>query len=544
MAAARDPEPATSPPEAARTADLDRDVLRTGIDRRLAWVMTWSFLVTIFAVPLAQVAIEYRRGQPVQAAELFTRVPTRGNLHQYEKDLERASAVKRVVQPYVQLGLSRYPRFGNSNVILGLDGWLFYRPGVEFLTGRGLLDEARLRLRRKEMTEDGERDPRPDPRPAIVAFHNDCRAAGVHLVAVPVPDKAMLQPRELTTRLGGSESIDVPTNRDYTRLLEDLRAAGVNVYDPTPDRLADGETPRFLRQDSHWTPGWMEAVARDLAAHVRARVPLTADRTFRVQETPVRRVGDLVDMLELPSGQRLFAPQEVVVPRVIDERTGLAWRTNPAADVVLLGDSFSNIYSATELGWGDAAGLPAQLARFLGRDVDAIAINGSGASGTRREFAHRPAPFAGKRVVVWQFAVRELAVGNWEVVPMPTARPGEGATPAPDTDAPILIEGSVVATSRVPRPYSVPYKDCLTYTKLRVERVVEGRYSEAEIIAVLWGLKDNVLQPAAGHAPGKRLRLRLVPLRHAPPELQSVRRVDDLDDFEHRPYLALEEEGL
>jgi len=523
-------------------ADPDRDILRTQIDRRLAWAMTGSFLAVIFSVPVVQVAIEFAQGRSVQAVELFTRVPTRENLHRYEKDLERASAARGAVRPYLQLGLSQYPRFGNSNVILGRDGWLFYRPGVEFLTGRGLLDEARLRLRRKELSGAGEAAPSPDPRPAILAFHEACRDAGVHLVVVPVPDKSVLQPGELTGRLGRAEQSEAPVNPDYARLLADLRGAGVDVYDPTPARLAPGESPRFLRQDTHWTPDWMESVAHDLAAHIRGRVPLTPERTYQVHETPVRRVGDLVDMLELPSGQRLFPPQEVVVRRVLDGRTGGPWKSNPDADIVLLGDSFSNIYTASEMGWGEAAGLPAQLSRFLGREVDAIALNGSGASGTRRELAHRPAPLTGKRVVVWQFAARDLVVGNWEVVPLPPSPAGGKPVAPPESDTPITIEGTVVATSRVPAPYSVPYKDCLTYTKLRVDRVAEGRYADDQIIAVLWGLKDNVLQPAAGYAPGKRLRLRLVPLRYAPPELQSVRRVDDLDDFEHRPYLALEEQ--
>ena len=75
-------------------ADPDRDILRTQIDRRLAWAMTGSFLAVIFSVPVVQVAIEFAQGRSVQAVELFTRVPTRENLHRYEKDLERASAAR------------------------------------------------------------------------------------------------------------------------------------------------------------------------------------------------------------------------------------------------------------------------------------------------------------------------------------------------------------------------------------------------------------------------------------------------------------------
>jgi hypothetical protein len=90
----------------------------------------------------------------------------------------------------------------------------------------------------------------------------------------------------------------------------------------------------------------------------------------------------------------------------------------------------------------------------------------------------------------------------------------------------------------------VPYKDCLTYIKLRVDRVVEGRCDDGQVIAVFWGMRDNVLLPAAHYAPGQRLRLKVVPLRQAPGNLQAVRTVDDLDDYDHRPYFVLEEQGL
>jgi alginate O-acetyltransferase complex protein AlgJ len=178
--------------------------------------------------------------------------------------------------------------------------------------------------------------------------------------------------------------------------------------------------------------------------------------------------------------------------------------------------------------------------------VDVIARNGSGATGTRRELAHRPAPLAGKRVVVWEFAVRDLTAANWEVIPLPgTATAAPDAHPAGAAGAaPLRVEGTVVAASRVPRPFAVPYKDCLTYVRLRVDRVVEGGYGDGHMIAVFWGMRDNVLLPAADYAPGKRLRLRVVPLWQAPGDLRSVRTVDDLDDYDHPPYFALEEEGL
>src|SRR5579872_944262 len=395
--------------------DLNRGLIRTDISPRLAWLMTLSFLAAIGALPVVQGVSELVARRPIQALEVGTRTPTRDNLHQYENDLARQSVARQLVQPRLQLALSAALGCGNSDVILGRDGWLFYRPGLAFLTGPGLVDGDRLTLRKKELGDAGEKNPCPDPRPAIVAFHEACRQAGVHLVVVPVPDKALLQPAELTARLAFTTPTAAPTNRGYPGFVADLRAAGVDVFDPTPPQLIPGEAPRFLRQDTHWTPEWMESVAQDLAGHLKNHVPLppAAAGRFGAQETSISRVGDLVDMLQLPAGQRQYPPQTVRIHRVL-AAGGSAWQPRPDADVLLLGDSFSNIYCAGDMGWGDAAGFPAQVARFLNRDVDVIARNGSGATLTRRELARRPDPLGGKRIVIWEFAVRDLTQANWE----------------------------------------------------------------------------------------------------------------------------------
>ena len=148
------------------------------------------------------------------------------------------------------MSLSGLLGFGTTNVILGRDGWLFYRPGIELLTGSGLLDPGRLAVAKRELIEAGEANPSPDPRPAILAFQEDCRKAGVHLVIMPVPDKTMLQPAELSARAKRRAPSGVPANVDYARMLDQLRSAGVDVFDPSPKKLIPGETtalspPRF-----------------------------------------------------------------------------------------------------------------------------------------------------------------------------------------------------------------------------------------------------------------------------------------------------------
>jgi alginate O-acetyltransferase complex protein AlgJ len=51
----------------------------------------------------------------------------------------------------------------------------------------------------------------------------------------------------------------------------------------------------------------------------------------------------------------------------------------------------------------------------LGRPVDRIVQNDDGAFGTRAMLARSgPERLSGKRVVIWQFAARELAAGDWK----------------------------------------------------------------------------------------------------------------------------------
>ncbi len=124
--------------------DLARGILTTEISPVLARVMTIGFLAAIVTLPVLQAGIEVFRTGRVQSLLVFRRVPTRANLDQFERDLSRQSVAQQSVQPRLQLSLARNLGFGTANVILGRDGWLFYRPGIDWLTGPGLLDPTRL----------------------------------------------------------------------------------------------------------------------------------------------------------------------------------------------------------------------------------------------------------------------------------------------------------------------------------------------------------------------------------------------------------------
>ena len=117
-------------------------------------------------------------------------------------------------------------------------------------------------------------------------------------------------------------------------------------------------------------------------------------------------------MLDLPENDPLFPPETVWLRRIL-RPDGSPWRSSRDADVLLLGDSFSNIYSLESMGWGTSAGFAEQLSYVLRRPVDRLVQNDEGAFATRTMLQREPDRLTGKRVVVYQFSARELAFGDW-----------------------------------------------------------------------------------------------------------------------------------
>lgn len=401
--------------------ELRRGDLHTEVTRAVAWALVGSFLLAIFAVPLSQLYLEWRAEEESPLLDVLRREPTAENLRQVEHDLEEASYAKSFVQPLLQQVLTRFGRVGNRRAVVGQRGWLYYTPGVLHVAGPGFLDRDIQRGR-----ELGERDAddgpiRADPRPAILELNAALARRGIRLVLMPVPDKAAVEAESLHAR---GRPLHLPENPDFDRFVAELRAQGVAVFDARQVLPSPAEGPAFLVQDTHWTPAWMEHVARALGGFVSELGVLRAaqEPALHADEQAAERVGDLVDMLKLPEDQQVFLPQEVRVHPVLDAQ-GNPWEPDPSAEILLLGDSFTNVFSLEGMGWGAAAGLAPQLALALGRPLDLIAQNDSGAFVTRRALSRELAAgndrLAGKRVLIWEFAARELSAGDWKRIELP-----------------------------------------------------------------------------------------------------------------------------
>ncbi|HYN07387.1 MAG TPA: hypothetical protein VES67_08360 [Vicinamibacterales bacterium] len=416
----------------------------TTISRPTAYLLLIAFLLLVFTVPAIElVGSGARAGAPTTWSHL-TGIPPAirerlaeanaapgstlwrrtlavnravlSGLQDFEQGLERESRLGQTLRPHAQLILTRWLGAGNERVYPGQPGWVFFRQDVEYVTGPGFLEPAQ-RKRRIASAPEWTAPPQPDPRPALLQFKRDLDARGIALILVPTPVKPVIHPEMLAPRLAGAP---VPIhNMSYGAFITELSHEGVLIFDPSSVLAAERlTTPQYLATDTHWRPEAMEAVATELAAFVTARVPLPPlpEPGYRLERLQLRYLGDTVRMLDLPKTATLFPPDQIWPSRVL-QPDGSPWQISRASDVLVLGDSFSNVYSVESLVAGsESAGLIEHFSYALRRPVDRLVENGRAAFATREMLQRDPARLGGKRLVVYQFAVRELTIGDWKMI--------------------------------------------------------------------------------------------------------------------------------
>ncbi len=337
--------------------------------------------------------------------------------------------VRRMRLPTQRFLLDRL-RFGNSQVRVGPDGWLFYEREIDSLTGPPFLGRRGADSPRLE-----------DPDTAILGLATALRARGVTFAAVPAPAKSSIE----IARLLGSRAPDrLLRNPAFGELARRLEGAGVVLFDPAPALLAAARRgePVFLRTDSHWRPETVDHVAAAMAAEIFRRGVLERPATPLYRRTAESITGhpDLVALLGLPHAGAgpLYEPVTVQVVRTL---AGEIFQPVEAHDapVLLLGDSLAGNYGWGGQGYGSGAGLAEQLAYHLQTPVQAILEPAGGGMDSRERLAQRlrrgHGPLAGKRLVILEFAERELAIGRWRHARFGVRRPaGAAADSEPDSE--------------------------------------------------------------------------------------------------------------
>jgi alginate O-acetyltransferase complex protein AlgJ len=480
----------------------------TAISRTVAGCAVFLFLVTVVSVLIVD--------QCWGGWRVWRLLGSDGNvrerLHGFEHALEDGSATARAVRPVMERVLAKGGVSGVEKVYLGREGWLFFEPDVRHVTGRGFLEAA------------GQRNPIA----AILDFKRQLAARGIALVIVPTPVKPAVQPEMLWAGAKGPVE-----NASLERFKREMEAGGVLVFDPTAAIAEGGD--RFLATDTHWRPEAMERTAVGLAEFMGRRValPQSLGIEYRRGEERVRGRGDLAALTHWSPAREI---EEVTIRPVI-QPDGRRWAPRADAEILWLGDSFSNIYAAGPMGWGADAGLVEQFSFSLGRPVDAIRRNDNGAYATRQMLADALARgedgLAGKKLVVWQFASRELSQGDWRLIEMKLgARPVRRLVVPPAGES-WIVSGVVTSKGAAPRPGSVAYRDHVMAIHLGDVVVEGGMSSGGEVVVYLRSMIDGKLTEAAGLQVGQRVRVKVRDWSEVSRQYEFINR-SDLPQIEWR----------
>ena len=404
---------------------------------------------------------------------------------------------------------------------------------MDYVTGPAFLNPARLKRRAQAAGV------QPDPVAAIVQFRDQLAARGIELVLVPAPSKASLEGEKLSDEASANSILE---NQSLGEFRKRMSAAGVRVFDATPllaqRKAKTPDAPLFLETDTHWRPEAMQFVAERLATFLA--LPKSVGDVMQISPKEITARGDVARMLKLPATQQVYPPETVTIQQV--ERGDGFWRPAREADVLLLGDSFTNIFSLEALGWGEAAGFAEHLSAALGgRPLDCILRNSDGAFATRdmlaNELARGRDRLAGKKLVVWEFAARELAFGDWKLLDLKLGQPAPARFFSPPPGTEMEVTGRIEAVGSVPRPGTVPYRDHIVAVHLAEMRIA-GREEDAGLQAIvyLWSMRDDVWTRAARLRSGDNITVRLRPWADVAARYEQTNR-SELDD----PALQLEE---
>lgn len=542
------------------TGKLNREELaalevgHTKVSRSLAKSIVFCFILLIVSVPVLQEILGSKnQGQQslLSSLQVLVRGQNRPNseslkfpyslmqknnellerMDVFEKQLEEESFLRaQLLAPGQRLLLAM--GYGNEKVYPGKSHWLFYRPDMDYLMGPGFLDPHQLQKRR-----DGgkvwEKSLQPDPVQTILHFQSKLAERGIRLILVPTPIKASLHPEFFSS----ATDCRPLQNKSWTEFIDKMEQSGVVVFDPAPiiaEYQQQKKAPVYLETDTHWNPEAMEKVAGKLADLIETSVSLSSDKGIQLkqQEKNVRNRGDIDNMLRIPGEWELYAEEEVLLQQIVTHGDEL-WQSDPDAEILLLGDSFSNIYSLAGMGWGEGAGFGEQLSFHLQKQVDVILQNDAGAFATRellaKELGRGRDRLSGKKVLVWQFASRELASGDWRAIPMELGESLESDFYTPQPGEKRDVTAVVASISRSPVPGSVPYKDnILTLHLVDIQDNVTGeKYGQALVYG--WGMQENKLAPLAKARAGQQIEITLVDWDTVQGDYSSYRR-STLDD--------------
>ena len=453
-------------------------------------------------------------------------------LQSIDDTISEHSLVTKLGRPTIQFLLSSALGSETSQVHEGSNDWLFYAKDVSHVTGQGFLEKDYL-LKRKSTGTSLTPPPQPDPRLALYDLHTQLSRRGITLIVMPTPVKPSIHTAELARDEHAKQPVH---NASYQNFIAELRSHNLLVFDVSSTLNLSSDKPLYLTSDTHWRPDTVGQIADALATFISQHIPLATDDTLSYESQPITitNAGDTSRLLGLEQYRSALYPSEEITIHQVITASGHLWKPTINAEVLLLGDSFTNIFSLGSMGWGTSAGLAEQLSLSLQRPLDRISQNNNGAFASRAELANQIARDTTRldntKVVIFQFATRELSQGDWELIHF---RDHEKDIPnsletfiRPFRDQPLQIVGRIQEMGRVPTPGMVPYKDHILGIHLNGVTSIAERtdFDGTELIVYVWSMQENELTAIAGYSVGEFIQLQVVPWTNVYNELGGINR--------------------
>ncbi len=535
----------------SREAEAKIEIGHTEITRPLKHLLFWPFILTIFLIPSIQIVLEImdandgeylgintfqmfqnsekslrdrekpkssQGGNSLLESKLFeSNRSLLKRINDYEKNLEDSSILRNGILPWAQKFLIETLSTGTEEVYLGLDDWLFYRLDFESVVGPGFLSPQWI-LKRKNSAKSPGSEPSPDPLPAIIDLKNQLEKRGIALIVMPTPVKFTVEADKFAPESGKSFPIH---NASYGDFINRLEENGVIVFD-SADYLMRLKKERpdgiYLKTDTHWRPETVSYIASELARFIKEKnlIDSTDSQSYQYKKSSKEIVnsGDIARLFKAQDALSGKFSEKVEIAQVLDGVKN--WKTKKKSRILLIGDSFTNIFSLEGMGWGDSAGLAEQISFAMKEDMDVLSRNDAGAFASREmlalEIRHGNDRLEGKKLLIWQFSERELVFGDWKIIPLEKGDElkGEREFFVPQGSASLEIAGIISEISPAPRPGTVPYKDHIVALHLIAPESGEASgLSGKDLVVLTWSMRDNVWTNAARLRPGEKVRIKV-----------------------------------
>ncbi len=493
-----------------REEEALNEIKRTQIKRSQAKIAATIFFLFLLIVPILQLFISIpsfkmpnkREGNSIEHIWAYNKQLIKQK-ELWESLLEQQSFLQKLFPAPFQSFLTKVLHTGNEKAIIGKNNWLFYENDIRYYQTPINFNSI----------------------PCILDFANQLKERNIKLLLMPIPLKPAYYPFLLSDQYKKDKRLKHP---DYERWKTELQSAGI-LFVHLPDSLS------YLREDTHWDAITQEKVAGYLANDIQTYSNVeTGTQLYTLENEKISQRGDIYSMLRLGTSANWGKPQTITIHPVLNER-GEGYLPSQESPILLLGDSFCNIFSLQGMGWGNGAGLAEQLSYRLQTPIDAIRRNDAGSIATRKilqnDMKRGRDRLNGKQIVIWEFAERELAFGDWSKLDMTLGNPEPSSFISLNSGDSLTIQGTILERSASPLPNKVTYADHVIALHLTDLYDTKGNSIHGEAVVYTIGMQDRELTPEAYLRTGETVRATLKSWQDKESEFGGFNR-NELDNIE------------